>query len=191
MEIKLFGDKTIFLKGKKESVLVNPSEKEVVGNKINARIVIYSHQDLNQPGIEGERIIINGSGEYEIGGVEVSGIGVEDDKTIYVVTIDGFRLVVIAELAEELSEKKIEKVDEADIMLTTIKVGEKVNFKLLRDWAKKWGVNYLIPLSEETESIKRFLDDADEEGLVESESLKLDKVDDLPDGFEVKLLKKN
>jgi hypothetical protein len=35
------------------------------------------------------------------------------------------------------------------------------------------------------------LDDADEEGLVESESLKLDKVDDLPDGFEVKLLKKN
>lgn len=190
MEIKLFGEKTIFLKGKKENVLINPSNKGLEG-KINARVIIYSDEDLGQPGVEGEKVIINGPGEYEIGGVEVSGIGAEEGKTVYVVVVDGFRLVVIGDLNEELSEKKIDKVDEADIMLTTAKIGDKVNFKLLRDWAKKWGVNYMIPLLADAEAMKHFLDEADEEGLTENESLKLDKIDDLPDGFEVKLLKKN
>ena len=170
MEIKLFGEKTIFLKGKKENVLINPSNKGLEG-KINARVIIYSDEDLGQ--------------------LEVNGIGIKEGGTIYVVTVDGFRLVVIGDLSEELSEKKIDKVDEADIMLTTAKIGDKVNFKLLRDWAKKWGVNYMIPLLADAEAMKHFLDEADEEGLTENESLKLDKIDDLPDGFEVKLLKKN
>jgi len=49
----------------------------------------------------------------------------------------------------------------------------------------------MIPLLADAEAMKHFLDEADEEGLTENESLKLDKIDDLPDGFEVKLLKKN
>ncbi len=191
MEIKLFGDKTVFLKGKKEGVLINPDEKDLSGGKFNARIIVYSHQDFDHSGLSGDKIIINGQGEYEVGGVEINGIGTEDNNIVYIVTIDGFRMVVLGDLTEELSEKKIEKVGEADIMLTTVKIGDKVNFKLLRDWAKKWGVNYMVPLSWDKDTVEHFLDEADEEGLAEMELLKLDKVEDLPDGFEVKLLRKN
>ncbi|HPD44895.1 MAG TPA: hypothetical protein PK131_01820, partial [Candidatus Woesebacteria bacterium] len=62
-----------------------------------------------------------------------------------------------------------------------------------KDWrelAKKWGVNYLIPVGGKPDSkvLVTFLDEVDEEGLEPIESLKVDK-DNLPDGLEIVLLK--
>ena len=101
--------------------------------------------------------------------------------------IDDFKVVVIGKLEQELSDKKIERVDEADILIVSL--SENMDYKMFKDLAKKWGVNYLIPTSENKEILNKFLDDADTEGLEAVESLKLEKLDDLPDGLEVKLLK--
>lgn len=189
MEIKYLGDKTIFLKGKKEAILVDPDGNLIDGDKFGCRIILYTNEEGRQPDLFGDKVLINGPGEYEIGGVEINGINGEDGNTVYKVIIDGLKVVVIGELKQELNEKRVERIEEADILLTSPKLNGVVSYKILKELAKKWGVNYLIPITLEKESLEAFLDEADVEGLEPSESLKLEKVDDLPDGLEVKLLK--
>lgn len=189
MEIKYLGEKTIFLKGKKEAVLVNPNKGLMDDNKLGARAIIYTHEEGERSDLLGDKVVINGPGEYEIGGVEINGFNGEDGNTVYKLVIDGFKVVVMGELKQELSEKRIERIEEADILLTSPKINGGVNYKILKNLAKKWGVNYLIPVSDEQETLKNFLDETDNEGLEPIESLKLEKIDDLPDGLEIKLLK--
>ena len=192
MEIKLLNDSTIYLKGKKESVLVDPTKTELVENKGNSRIIIYTSGDFNEETLSSdEKIIIKGSGEYEIGGIEIMGVNGEDGNTVYRIVIDGFILVILGKISQELTPKRIERVDSTDILLAPTKIGDKCSFKLTKEWAKKWGANYLIPVTENEDSLKMFLDEADEEGLEKVDSLKLEKQEELPDGLEIKLLKNN
>ena len=65
----------------------------------------------------------------------------------------------------------------------------KVTAKMLMEWSKKWGANYLIPVGYSEEELKKFLDSVDEEGLEPIESLKTTR-DELPDGLEIVVLKK-
>jgi hypothetical protein len=189
MEIKYLGDKTIFLKGKKESVLIDSTENSFSDSKYGARVVLYTNENERKADLLDDRVLINGPGEYEIGGVEINGINGDDGNTVYKITLDGFKLVVIGELKQELSEKRVERIEDTDILLISSKVSGIFGYKVVKDWAKKWGANYLIPVSDDQEMLKKFLDEADNEGLEAVESLKLEKVDDLPDGLEIKLLK--
>lgn len=192
MEIKFLSNSTIFIKGKKESVLIDATDKEIVENKSVSRILVYTSGDFNDTTlINNEKIIIKGGGEYEIGGVEIMGVNGEDGNTVYRIVIDNFILVVLGRISQELSPKRIEKIDSTDILLAPTKIGDKCSFKLTKEWAKKWGANYLIPINGDEESLKKFLDEADEEGLEKVDSLKLEKQDELPDGLEIKLLKNN
>jgi hypothetical protein len=191
MEIKLLGNYTIFLKGKKESVLVNPTEKELKDSKNDSRIVMFTSGEFDKSNllnVDG-KILIRGPGEYEIGGVEINGFSGDNGDTIYKVVIDGISLVILGKLGQELTPKRVERIDSTDILLAPVVIGNTASYKLIKEWSKKWGVNYLIPLFEENESLKAFLDGADEEGLDTIDSLKIEKAD-LPDGLEVKLLKK-
>jgi hypothetical protein len=191
MEIKLLGNYTIFLKGKKESVLVNPTEKELKDPKSDSRIVMFTSGEFDKSNLLNvdEKILIRGPGEYEIGGVEINGFSGDSGDTIYKVVIDGISLVILGKLGQELTPKRVERIDSTDILLAPVMINNIASYKLVKEWSKKWGVNYLIPLFEENESLKAFLDGADEEGLDTIDSLKIEKTD-LPDGLEVKLLKK-
>ena len=189
MEIKYLGDKTIFLKGKKESVLIDSTESSFSDSKYGSRVVLYTNENERRADLLNDRVLINGPGEYEIGGVEINGINGEDGNTVYKITLDGFKLVIVGELQQQLSEKRIERIEDTDILLISAKVSVDFGYKVVKDWAKKWGVNFLIPVSDDQEVLKKFLDETDNEGLEAVESLKLEKVDDLPDGLEVKLLK--
>jgi hypothetical protein len=192
MEIKFLNNSTIFLKGKKENVLIDPTETELVENKNTSRIIIYTSGDFNQMNlVNDEKIIIRGGGEYEVGGVEIMGVNGEGGNTVYRIVIDSFILVVLGRISQELSSKRIERIDSTDILLAPTKIGDKCSFKLVKEWAKKWGANYLIPVVEDEETLKNFLDEADEESLEKVDSLKLEKQDELPDGLEIKLLKNN
>lgn len=187
MEIKFLNQKTLYIKGKKETVLVNPSNEDK--EKITSRVIIFTNEDFGGHDLEGDRVLINGPGEYEVNGVEVNGINGEDGNTVYKIGLDGFMLVVMGGLKQGLTDKRIEKIDEADILIAPTVIGESPSFKLVKEWSKKWGVNYLIPVSEREVDMKAFLDASDNEGLEEIDSLKIEKLDDLPDGLEVKLLK--
>jgi hypothetical protein len=190
MEIKLLGDYTVFFKGKKENILVNPTKKILSDSKFDSRIVLFTSKFFDDVDLLNDgKVLVRGPGEYEIGGVEINGYNGEDENTVYRLVVDGISIVILGKIAQELSSKRVERIDSADVLLAPVAVGKEGSFKLVKEWSKKWGVNYLIPLFEDGESLKKFLDAADEEGLEEIDSLKMEKVD-LPDGLELKLLKK-
>ena len=186
MEIRCIDGKTVLLKGKKESVLINPTKEVVGGNKGQSRIIVITSKKRDSLNlIEGDRVILRGPGEYEIGGIEILGISAGGGETVYVINVDGVIVGVLGDVTEVLSDKKIERINAVDVLLAPVGEGI-VGGKTVLSWAKKWGVNYLLPVvdSTENEEMKKFLDEVDREDLQPIESLKVEK-ENLPEGLEV------
>jgi len=190
MEIKYLGKKTIFLKGKKESVVVNPDER--MANKDRPRIVIKNETKIEVDGEEGNRVVVMGPGEYEIGGIEINGFSAGVGETFYSVTIDGVTVGILGQLKEQLNDKRVDKIGGVDVLVADIGEGSKLGAKAIMSLAKKWGANYVIPVGYNSDNgdLKKFMDESDTEGQEAVEILKVDK-DNLPEGSEVIILKEN
>lgn len=186
MEIKLLGQETVWLKGKSESVLINPMGGD---KKVNARVWLFSQEEGHQDLKREEKVVIFGPGEYEVGEVEIVGINSGQGSTIYVITIDNIKVLHLPRLNQTLKDKKIERIDSGDVLLAAAMKENKGGGKVLKDLAQKWGVNYLIPYGFEDNngSQENVLDQLDEEGLKPMESLKV-TAEDLPEGMEVVIL---
>ncbi len=192
MEIKALEKQSVYLKGKKEGVLINPSEEYRNNSKYPSRVFLFTDEKYDGMGFENEKILIRAAGEYEVGGVEVNGLSSSGNGTLYIINIDGVKIIFLGDLDEALSDKRIEKIEAADVLFAPVLIKNSPSGKMILEWAKKWGVNYLIPTGYDDcdkSNLDVFLDQADREGLEAVESLKIDK-DDLPDGMELKVLKK-
>jgi len=185
MEIRYLGSQTVLIKTKKESVIINPDKG---GDKVESRIVVFSDKKLDYMGLDGEKVLVRGPGEYEVGGIEIKGWAIDEDKYMYLLESEGVVVGFLGKAEEMLSDKMIERINGIDILVADI--GGKIGGKSLQDLAKKWGANYLIPVGYKAgeAAIKKFLDEVDEEGLESIDSLKIDR-DNLPDGLEITLLK--
>lgn len=180
MEIKYFSQGKIYLKGKKESVWINPDKDNLDNKNYEARIIIFTEKMRNfvKLGSEEKRVVIAGPGEYEIGGIEISGI-----NSMYVLNVDGIKVVIMGKNEGEITEKKKEKLEEADVLMISLEANS-------GEIAKKSAANYVIPIDYEdkNEELKEFLDSFDRENLESIESLKVEK-ENLPEAMEVVLLK--
>jgi hypothetical protein len=184
MEIKILKNQTLSLKGKKETVLVNPTELQ---KKDVSRIWIYLSESEKNKEWNNGKVVIKGPGEYEIGGVEIVGVNDSDGNFVYKVEIDGINVGLLGKINGELSEKKQEKIEGLDVLMADI-TGV-LEYKAIAEYAKKWGVNYLIPFGySDDKMLVDFLDKADQEGLEPLDSLKVDP-ESLPDGLDVVVLK--
>lgn len=86
MEIAIVQKTALRLKGKNATFLVNPVEDAPV----NAALMLHD----TQPKVSSEEMVnISGPGEYEIGGVKISGVRSENGY-VYSLTVDGVDLVV-------------------------------------------------------------------------------------------------
>jgi len=184
MEIKILKNQTLSLKGKKETVLVNPTETQ---RKDNSRIWIYLSESEKTEEWNNGKVVIKGPGEYEIGGVEVVGINGGDGNIVYKIEIDGIVIGILSKIKEDLSDKKRERISGIDVLMADI--GGVLEYKNIEGYAKKWGANYLIPFGyNDDKMLVDFLDKADQEGLEPLDSLKVE-VENLPDGLDVVVLK--
>lgn len=124
MEIKYFGNSCFRFKGKQIVLTINPFDPSL-GIKISGLttdIVLFSEKkdthlsSLVAKTVSREKLfIIDGPGEYEVGGVFILGIE-EKGSTFYVITMDDLRLVFLSDLKEKLSDKQIEDIDGTDIL---------------------------------------------------------------------------
>ncbi|MFA5025338.1 MAG: MBL fold metallo-hydrolase [Candidatus Shapirobacteria bacterium] len=182
MEIKYFNGDKIYLKGKKENVWINPGKEEFNGKNGEARVIIFTDKEKNfvNIGEEDNKVVICGPGEYEIGGVEINGI-----NAMYALNLDGIKIVLVGKVEGEITDKKKEKLEEADVLLISMAANA-------TEIAKKSAANYIVPIAykDEEKELKIFLDAFDSENLQAIDFLKVDK-DNLPEGVEVVLLKTN
>jgi L-ascorbate metabolism protein UlaG (beta-lactamase superfamily) len=135
MDIVYFGHSSFKLRGKKTTVVTDPFDPNTVGMKFpktEADIVTISHHhdDHNALGqIGGSPFVVDGPGEYEIQGVEIIGIASFHDSeqgkkrganTIFNIQIDGIHVVHLGDLGALLTEKEIEQMGTADILLIPV-----------------------------------------------------------------------
>jgi hypothetical protein len=92
MDIALLGKRTIRLKGKTASFVIDPASDI---SKVDADgIILLKKDNYDVSSVSDSRILINGSGEYEVGGVKISGIKIPDEGAVYKFLIDSVSVVV-------------------------------------------------------------------------------------------------
>jgi len=139
MEITYLGHSCFRIKGKKNIIVTDPFEDNVGFKmpRVSADIITLSHhhQDHNNiSAVKGttkrkEPFIIDGPGEYEISEVSIFGVASFHDKssgakrgenTIYLITIDGLRLVHLGDLGHKLTEAELEEINGVDILFIPV-----------------------------------------------------------------------
>lgn len=173
-------------------------EHDAKAQKFGADAALVS---LNDPQFNGtdnvsfgskEPFIIDGPGEYEIGGTFVRGfgsagpadlnskaVGQSQINTIYSATIDGIKICHLGGLAEpNLSAEVIEEIGEVDILFVPIAGAPFLSPKDAYKLATTLEAKIIVPvLYENGAEIKSFLKEAGEEGIAPVDKLTLKKKD--------------
>lgn len=112
MDIALVGPDSLKLKGKKSTVIVNPTSK-ISKTEAETIIVLGAYEDKNFSKVDGSRIVIDGPGEYEVNGIKVSVVR-SGEELASLVDIDNVKVLVGGGAA---IEKVHDKVDNCNIVV--------------------------------------------------------------------------
>lgn len=113
MDIALVGPKSVKLKSKKTSLVVNPATG-ISKTEAEAVILLGQYEDTNLSKVDGYRIVISGQGEYEVGGTKISAAK-EDGGIVCLIDLDGVKVLV----GEGKSIGKVyEKIENCNVVVT-------------------------------------------------------------------------
>jgi len=136
MEITWLGHSCFLIRGKEKTIITDPYHPDL-GYRLGepeADIVTLSHFHLGHNYIEGvanEPKQIKSPGEYEIGGIFITGVATFHDNrkgdlrgknTIYIIEMDGITLCHLGDLGHPLAAYLIEEIGDIDILF--LPVGE-------------------------------------------------------------------
>lgn len=140
MEIQYLGQSCFRIKGKETVLLTDPYDSQKVGFKFpktTADVVTISHDHYdhnNWIAVEGtdqrpEPFVINSPGEYEVAGISVFGVPSFHDSlngqkfgknTIYIIALEGVRLIHLGDLGHKLDNNQLEQVNGADVLFVPV-----------------------------------------------------------------------
>lgn len=135
MDITYLGHSSFRLRGSSASLVTDPFDPKMVGFKftgVEADIVTVSHnhEDHNRSDlVKNVKREVAGPGEYEISGVSIIGYPTfHDDKkgetrgknTVYVIEMDGLRIVHLGDLGHKLSDEMLEALGDVDILMVPV-----------------------------------------------------------------------
>ncbi len=162
--------------------------------RFGARIGLVSvnHPDYN--GIDslthGDKapFVISGPGEYEVGGIVISGILATTPygkdgllNTIYTIELEGMRLCLLGALAiPELSSEMLQGIGEVDILFVPIAGGELLSPSDAEKLSVALGAKIIIPLLYDghgSKQLSTFLKEAGAEGVTAIDKLTIKKKD--------------
>lgn len=154
-------------------------------------IVSVNHPDYN--GVEqlsyGEKVpfIIKGPGEYEVGGIHISGFPSKPFgkdglvNTIYTLTLDGIRICFLGALSSgELSPETHEGIGEVDLVFVPVAGGEYVSPADANKVAVSMDAKLIIPTmisGPKDKELAVFLKEADAQDVAPLEKLTIKKKD--------------
>lgn len=112
MDIALLGSKSLKLKSKKTTLVVNPTA-DISKTEAEGLLLLGDYGEKNISKVEGYRIVISGPGEYEVGGTKISAIK-SGDKLAYLVDLDNVKVLI----GEGKSiENSYDKIDNCNILV--------------------------------------------------------------------------
>lgn len=142
MEISWYGHSCFRLSERgMANVVTDPFDHEVTGYdalKIKGDIVTISHDAPGHNytrGVKGKYHLITGPGEYEIGGVFITGVRIDGKKknakenrnTLYVFDYDGINIAHLGDLRSIPSQAEVEALGSVDVALIPVGGGGSLN----------------------------------------------------------------
>jgi L-ascorbate metabolism protein UlaG (beta-lactamase superfamily) len=161
MEIVYLGHSSFKLSGKNTKLITDPFDSSMVGikyPKVEADIVTISHHhndhDKSEQVSEVKKIV-DGPGEYEIGGVSIIGISsFHDDKkgaergknTIYLIEMDGLKILHLGDLGHLLTDKEKSEIGNIDVMFVPVGGEYTIDAKTAFEIVKSISPKVVIPM---------------------------------------------
>jgi L-ascorbate metabolism protein UlaG (beta-lactamase superfamily) len=210
MEISWYGHSCFRLTERSmATVVTDPFDAEMVGYdqlKLKADIVTVSHEAAGHNylnAVKGYSHAITGPGEFEIGGVFITGVQTDgqgkkaEDKprnTLYVFDYDGLTVAHLGDLRSVPTQAEIEALGNVNVALVPVGGGGGLNAAKAAEIVSLLEPNIVIPMHYHTPAVKVPLDHLDkflkEMGLHEAETVPALKVtrSGLPDETRVVVL---
>lgn len=217
MDIYWGGQALCRLKGKNAIVLIDPYESDFTGLKLpkelSADVVLstHDHKDHNNVGSivspsGGIPAVFKDPGEYEVGGVVITGIDSFHDEsggsqrgknTIFHMLFDNLNIVHLGDLGQStLTEEQITQIGEVDILLIPVGSTYTINGKVASDIVSQLEPKIIIPmhykiegLKFELEGVEGFLKEMGAEGVSPQPKLSITR-EKLPEEPQVVVLSK-
>jgi L-ascorbate metabolism protein UlaG (beta-lactamase superfamily) len=211
MELTWYGHSCVRISERNMATLVcDPFDSDSVGFsplKLKADIVTISHDSPGHnylKGIKGEPFIIGGPGEYEVGGVFITGIAdrrkkngtdAKSHNTIYVIEYNDINIAHMGNIDTVPTQTDIESLGPVNIALipiggkSTVNAAKAVEIVSLLDPQIIIPIHYGMEDSKiELDSVEKFFKEMGVSGVSPLESLKLNGSKDLPEETQVILL---
>ena len=136
-DVQYFGHSCFRLRGRDGVVLTDPFDRSTgldIGRP-TASIVTISHEHADHANVEAVRPLredlftIDGPGEYEIGGILITGVRCYHDKdkgqelgrnTVYVINIDDVTFCHLGDLGHELTTKQLNEIGAVDVLFIPV-----------------------------------------------------------------------
>lgn len=218
VDIYWYGQACFKIKGKSASVIVDPYAGGFTGlrePKLDANIVCvtHAHEDHNNSALvkgsdDGkDAFVIQGPGEYEIGGVNIVGVdsfhdnseGSERGKnTIYQIIVDDVNIVHLGDLGQkELSQAQVEALSGCDVLMIPVGGVFTITSKEAPNIIAQLEPKMIVPMHYKVPSLKFDLEPVDEflKAMGKDNVEKLPKLsvsrDKLPDEPQVVILEQS
>jgi L-ascorbate metabolism protein UlaG (beta-lactamase superfamily) len=177
MEITWYGHSCFRLTERNyATVVTDPFDSKVVGYdalKLRSDIVTVSHDapgHSNTDAVKGTSHIIDGPGEFEIGGVFITGVQADSGSgkkkakenaarnTIYVFDYDGITVAHLGDLTETPTQTEIESLGTVNVVLVPVGGGGGLNAAKAAEVISVIEPNLVIPMHYSTPATKVSLD---------------------------------
>ncbi len=129
-DIECKGGNAVVITAKGEQIIFDPklSVAGLPDLKVKDAVVVATEDRLLHAG-EGEKLVINGPGEYEVGAFSIKGVAAQrhidteaDEKrsTIYRVEIGDIKIAVLGNVAPKLTDAQLEALGVVDILIVPV-----------------------------------------------------------------------
>lgn len=210
MEITWFGHSCFKIAERGQiSVVCDPYDSSVVGYqplKIKADIVTISHESSSHnylKGVKGDPYVIKGPGEYEIGGVFITGLRTDKRKkrdidqinTLYLIEYGGINIVHLGDMLHVPSQTEVESLGPVHIALVPVGGNGGLTAEKASEAISLFEPNIVIPMHYQTpktnaklDPIGKFLKEMGLSAVDTMPSLKINSVSSLPEETQVIVL---
>lgn len=174
MEIIWYGHSCFRLSERGKATIITDPFDESIGYalpKLKADVVTISHQapgHNNHANVKGAQRIISGPGEYEIGGVFITGAAMHDleaspakANVAYTFDFDGLKIAHLGDLSHVPHQSTIESMGTVNIALVPIGGGGGLNATQAAEVVSLLEPNIVIPMHYKTEESVLELEPAD------------------------------
>lgn len=184
MEITWYGLSCFRITERKHSTIVTDpytSKYGLAELKLKADVVTVSHAARGHnylSAVTGREHVLDGPGEYEIGGVFVTGIATYHKQTgernvVFVFDFNGLTVAHLGDMQEVPTQKQIEALEQVNILLVPVGGGNSLNASQASELVSMLEPDIVVPMHYGLPGLKVKLDDVDrflkEMGVTEAE----------------------